>query len=472
MQARPQTRLQALESGNILRLLVSFSWPALVSTTLNMLYNVVDRVYIGQGCGADAIAALALTFPIMMVVGAVGPLIGGGSATTLSIQLGEKDMANAERTLGQMFALKILFGLIAPFVLYFVVLNPALCVMGAEKMNGETVRLARQYLAIVLPFMMSQHLAFGLSGTIRSEGAPVRSMRCMVVGCLANIVLDPVFIFGLHMGVAGAAWATNLAMLLSLAEALRYYFSGASAVRIRFRRMRIYPDLLPRVLAIGLAPFLMMLSMSLVNFSFNRAFATWSGTPLLATAYIASFGILHAVSGVFFTPAMGLQQGLGPIVGYNWGAKNYARVRRAALTGLAITMAFTVLACLLQVAFATPLAWCFARSDPELVAHGARAIRIGNACVWCIGLNVSASTYFQSVGRPRTAILLSLLRQVICLIPCVFFLPYLFPGDPIKGVWIAMPVSDMVACVASVWPWLKEMRSLRELEATSAQTVA
>ena len=472
MQTRPQTRLQALESGNILRLLVSFSWPALVSTTLNMLYNVVDRVYIGQGCGADAIAALALTFPIMMVVGAVGPLIGGGSATTLSIQLGEKDADGAERTLGQMFALKILFGLVAPFVLYFVVLEPALRVMGAGKMNPETVRLSRQYLAIVLPFMVTQHLAFGLSGAMRSEGAPVRSMRCMVLGCLANLVLDPVFIFGLHMGVAGAAWATNLAMLLSLADALRYYFGGSSAVRIRFRRMRIYPDLLPRVLSIGLAPFLMMLAMSFVNFAFNRAFATWSATPLLATTQIAAFGILHAVAGVFFTPAMGIQQGMGPVLGYNWGAKNFARVRRAALTGLAVTLGFTTLACLVQVAFATPLAWCFARSDPELIAHGARAIRIGNCCVWCIGLNVSASTYFQSVGRPRTAILLSLLRQVICLIPCVFFLPYLFPGDPIKGVWLAMPISDTVACVASVWPWLKEMRSLRKLEAAAATQTA
>jgi len=468
MQTQPSARLRALESGGIFRLLVGYSWPALVSTTLNMLYNVVDRVYIGQGCGADAIAALALTFPIMMVVGAVGPLIGGGSATTLSIQLGEKDHDGAERTLGQMFALKILFGLVAPFVLYFVVLDPALAVMGADRMNAETVALARRYLAIVLPFMMTQHLAFGLSGAMRAEGAPVRSMRCMVLGCLANFVLDPVFIFGFDMGVAGAAWATNIAMLLSLADALYYYFGGSSAVRVRFRRIRIYSDLLPRVLAIGLAPFLMMLAMSLVNFAFNRAFATWSATPVLATTCIASFGILHAVAGVFFTPAMGIQQGLGPIVGYNWGAKNFSRVRRAAKTGLCVTLAFTTAACLLQVIFAEPLAWCFARSDPELIAHGARAIRVGNCCVWCIGLNVSASTYFQSVGRPRTAILLSLLRQVICLIPCAFLLPYLFPADPIRGVWLAMPISDLVACVATVFPWMREMRSLRDLEATAA----
>lgn len=472
MAPSPPNRLTALREGPLVPLLLSFSWPAIVSMSLNMLYNVVDRIYIGQGCGADAIAGLALTFPVMLVVGAVGPLIGVGSSTEISIQLGRKAYHEAERTLGQMVALKLLFGLLAPFVLYFLVLDPAFALMGADKMTPESVRLGRLYCGLVLPFMLTQHLAFGLSGTIRAEGAPVRSMRCMVIGCVANLVLDPILIFGCHLGVAGAAWATNLAMVLSCLDALSYYFREGPVLRIRACRLRLYADLAPRVLAIGMAPFLMEVSLSCVTFAMNRAFALWSPTPRLVTSQIAAFSIWLVSGNIFFTPLMGIQQGLAPILGYNWGAKAYDRIRAILRLGFWLTSALCVGISVAQVLLAHPLAWCFARSDPLLVEHGARAISVGNCCVWIIGINVLATTYFQSIGRPATAIVLSLLRQVFCLIPCAFLLPYLFPEDPVLGIWLAMPLSDVLTALATAPTWYHEMRVLARRAAATNSAAA
>ena len=472
-------RLRELGGGRILPLLWKFAWPALVTMTLNTLYNVIDRVYIGHGCGSDAIAGLTLTFPVMMVMGAFGPLIGVGSGTIISISLGEKDMVRAERALGQCVALKLLLGVtVAPAL--FVLLDPLLHAMTGDGVNEGAVAAARLYLRINVLFHFLAHLAFGLSACMRSEGSPVSAMRCMVTGAVANLVLDPLFIFervnlrlfslpGLGLGVAGAAWATNIAMGLACLAALRHYTGGRSVVALRLRNIRVYGDLVPRVLAIGLSPFLMQFVGSTINFSLNRAFSHWSVSPAEGTAQVAAFGIFLPVSFLFFMPSMGIQQGFAPIIGYNWGARNLARVRRCLDTAVLLTTAAVVLACLSQMLLARPLAWCFAQDEPDLVRAGAFALRIGNCMIWCIGLNVAATTYFQSIGRPRTAILLSLLRQFLVLLPCVWILPRVLPRvlpvAPLLAVWISLPISDVIAFLATIPPILRERRALARQDA-------
>lgn len=472
-------RLREMGGGRILPLLWKFAWPALVTMTLNTLYNVIDRVYIGNGCGRDAIAGLAMTFPVMMVMGAFGPLIGVGSGTVISISLGEKNPARAERALGQCVALKLLLGAtVAPAL--FVFLDPILHAMAGGGVTEGALAAARLYLRINVLFHFLAHLAFGLSACMRSEGSPVAAMRCMVVGALANLVLDPLFIFervephlfgvrlfslpGLGLGVAGAAWATNIAMALACLAALRHYTGGRSVVALRLRNVRVFRDLAPRVLAIGLSPFLMQFAGSTINFSLNKAFAHWSGSPAEGTVQIAAFGIFLPVSFLFFMPSMGLQQGFAPIIGYNWGARNLARVKRCLDTAVLLTTAAVVLACLSQMLLARPLAWCFAQDEPDVVRAGSFALRVGNCMVWCIGLNVAATTYFQAIGRPRTAIVLSLLRQVIVLLPCVWILPrvlpHLLPITPLLAVWISLPISDVVAFLATIPPILRERRAL------------
>lgn len=461
---RAQEKLKDIAEGRLGPLLLKFSWPALVSMTLNALYNVVDRFYIGQGCGKDAIAGLALTFPVMMVFAAFGVLVGVGHGSLLSIKLGQGNRVDAEKTLGECVAFKlILFFLLPPLVWFN--LDRLLMATGGAACTPGAMAAAKTYLEIVLFFHVFSHLAFGLSACMRAEGSARNSMMCMVVGFGANLVLDPIFIFGFGWGVAGAAWATNIAMILSCAWALRFYLGGHSAVRMRLGRIRVYRGLAGRALGIGLAPFLQQFVGAAIQFSLTMALAKWALDQADATVQLASLGIFQAVMMIFLMPMMGVQQGVAPILGYNWGARNYGRVRGALLLGFMVTSAVCVAACVLQLAGAAPLARCFMNGDdPALLKVAAGDLRLANCMLWCIGLNVVATTYFQSIGRPNTAIVLSLLRQGICLLPCIWILPLVFP-DHTFGVWLALPVSDVLSCLTTMPPFFAHLRFLRRAEA-------
>ena len=454
-----EQRIERLAHANMWGLLAQFSWPALVSMTLNALYNVIDRFYIGQGCGMDAIAGLALTFPIMMLFAAFGIWIGVGSGALLSIKLGENDRVAAEKVLGQCVALKIAIGLVLP-PLFFLFLDPVLRWTGGENVSPQAIAYAKQYLRIVLFFQLFAHLAFGLANCIRSEGSPRKSMTCMIVGFGINLVLDPIFIFGFRWGVAGAAWATNVAMTCSCLWALFYYLRQQSIVRLRLRRIWFYPALAARAFGIGLAPFLQQFTGSVINFSMNYAFAKWAVDGEHATISIASFGIFQTVGMMCFMPMMGVQQGIGPIIGYNWGARNLPRVREAFLVGLKATSVGCFLAWAVQVFASYPLARCFVNAGDQLLLQTAtHDMRVGSCMLWLIGLNVICTTFYQSIGKPRVAILLSLLRQGICLLPCIWFLPYLLDNHTL-AIWLALPLSDTLCCLASIPVFIHEIRQL------------
>lgn len=468
-------KLEALGSGKLLPLMFRYAWPSVVTMTVHQLYNVVDRIYIGQGCGADAIAGLALTFPFMGALGAIGVLIGMGCSTILSISLGAGKMRDAERVLGQCVAMKLLFGVIFPPLLFFFGFRPLLALMAGDGATAATLAIAQRYLSITIFFNIFAHLGFGLSATMRAEGSPKQSMVCMIIGCATNILLDPLFIFreiplpltgrtlpGLGMGVAGAAWATNIAMIVTCFSALFFYLSGRSVVKMRLANIRVWRDLAPRALAIGLSPCLMQVMGAVIGFSMNHAFARWSATPEEGTIQICAYGIVGTAMFLFFIPSMGVQQGAAPIIGYNWGAKNYGRVRKTLVLGLRLTAVATFVACAGMVGFARPLARCFA-SDAPVIDAASFALRIANCMIWTIFVNVAATTYFQAVGRPRTAILLSLLRQCFCLLPIVWILPH-FMERHILAVWLAMPISDVVAQLATIVPLMREYRHLVRLQ--------
>ena len=467
-----EKKLQEMGAGKILPLVLKYAWPAVVTMTINQLYNVVDRMYIGHGCGADAIAGLTLTFPIMGALGAVGVLIGMGSSTILSIRLGAGDRAGAERALGSCVAMKLLFGATIPPLMFFFGFKPILALMAGSGTTAETLRLAHQYLSITIFFNIFAHLGFGLSATMRAEGSPTQSMRCMIAGCATNMILDPLFIFdriplpwtglaipGLGMRVAGAAWATNLSMMVTCGTALLFYARGKSAVRLRPVRIRLYRDITPKALAIGLSPCLMQIMGAIIAFSLNHAFAKWSDTPEQGTIQVSAFGIANTISFLFFIPSIGVQQGLAPIIGYNWGAGCYRRVRECLVLGLKLTSVATFMVFLGTELLPRVLARAFA-NDADVVAATVKALRVSNVFIWTIFVNVAATTYFQAIGRPRTAILLSLLRQFLCLLPLVWILPHLF-ADHILAVWLALPISDIVAQLATLPPLFREFRWLK-----------
>lgn len=490
----PDEKMKEMGSGRILPLILKYAWPAVVTMTLNQLYNVIDRIYIGHitapeniEYGKDAIAGLGLTFPIMGALAAVGVLIGMGSSTVMSIRLGAKDRHGAERALGSCVAMKLLFGLIFPPLMYFFGFRPILSLMAGKGVTPEALELARRYLEITIFFNIFAHLGFGLSAMMRAEGSPKQSMCCMIVGCVTNLILDPLFIFdsipifstglaipGLGLRVAGAAWATNISMIATCTTAFLFYLRKKSVVRLRLRRIWIYRDITPQSLAIGLSPCLMQLMGAFIMFSLNHAFAKWAGSKEAGTIFIGAFSIASTVSFCFFIPSIGIQQGTAPIIGYNWGAENYVRVKRSLKLGLKLTAVATILACGGMELFARICTKAFANDNtPEVIDTATTTIRITSAMIWSIFINVAATTYFQATGRPRISIVLSLLRQCLILLPIVWILPHFMKGHEILAVWLAMPISDIVTQIATLPPIIKEFRWLNaKIKDTTSQVIS
>ena len=429
--------------------------------SLNALYAVVDRFYIGQGCGEAAMAGLTLTFPVMMLFGAFGVFVGAGHASVLSIKLGENDFVGCEKIVGELIALKLLFFFILPPLVFFNV-DTVLNWCGGAKVSAEAFDAARVYLKIVVFSHIFSHLAFGLSALTRAEGGAVKSMMSLVVGFGANLVLDPIFIFGFGMGIAGAAWATVIAMAASFLWALRYYLNGGTVVLLRWWRIGFYRDLLWRTTAIGFAPFLQNLLGAAINVSLAAAFAKWAMDEQSATTQIASLGVFQSVMILTIMPVMGAQQGLQPIFGYNWGARNYRRVKDTLVLGYWVTTVLCILACAIQVIppFPRILASMFVTSDnPALLSIAAHDLTVSNCMIWMIGINVVATTYFQSIGHPWTAVVLSTLRQGVILIPCIWILPQ-FMANHTLAVWLALPISDILCQLATVPPFFLHLRFL------------
>ena len=275
-------QLEELASGRLGPLLLKYSWPALVTMSLNALYAVVDRFYIGHGCGEAAMAGLTLVFPIMLLLGAFGVFVGAGHSAVLSIRLGEGDRVACEKLLGQLVAIKLIFFFLLPPLIYFN-LDTVLGWCGGGGVSAAALAAAKRYLKIVLFSHLFSHLAFGFSAMMRAEGSALRSMTAMCVGFGVNLVLDPIFIFGLDLGIAGAAWATNIAMVASFLTALTYYLGGSSIVKLRLARIRLYPRLLAKPCGIGFAPFLQQLLGAFINVALPAAFAKWAADEAAAT---------------------------------------------------------------------------------------------------------------------------------------------------------------------------------------------
>ena len=478
---RRSDTLAELAKGSLGRLLFKYSWPALVAMSLNALYAVVDRAFIGHGCGVDAMAGVQLAMPVMMLLTAFGPLIGVGHSAVLSIKLGEGDKTTCEKLVGQTVALKIaLYAVLIPLLYHY--LDGILALCGADQVTPQAHAEARRYLQIILASHLFSHLAFGLSALQRAEGGAIRSMFCMIVGFGVNLVLDPILIFGFDfslftfhfslrsLGVAGAAWATNIAMAASCLWAFGYYWRGKTVVRLRLRRIGFYPALMFRALSIGLAPFLQQLMSAIIVASLQLAFTRWMPDAASRTAEIASLGVFSGALILIIMPVLGCQQGLQPILGYNWGARNYRRVLAAFWLGFWTTTILTFVAFVVQVVppFPTWLARMFVESgEPEIIALAAHDLQLANCMIWCISINVTATTYFQAIGRPWMAVSLSMLRQGVVMLPIIWLMPYLLDDKPF-AIWLSMPVSDVVCNVVTILPLALHLRFLARVRTRTA----
>ena len=442
------------------KLLVTMSVPMMISMFIQALYNAVDSMFVAR-LSEDALTAVSLALPIQNLMIALAVGTGVGVNALVSRSLGEGNRRRAEKAANVQVFIDLIYAILCVGVgLLF-----SRRFFQSQTDVESIIDYGAQYVSIITIFSLGMFQAQGLEKLLIATGNATPSMISQALGAILNIILDPIFIFAFGMGVAGAAWATNIAMACSCAWALWYYRPGHSAVRLRWRRIGFYRAYLAKACGIGLSPALQQLAGSLVNVSLQLAFAYWAVDEASATAQIASLGIFQMVTMSFVMPLMGVQQGVAPVMGYNWGARNFRRVREALFLGLKTSTAVVSLAAALQVFASVPVVRLFTDGkDAAFVSLAAGDLRVSNCMLWCIGLNVVTTTYFQAIGRPRTAILLSLLRQVICLIPCIWLLPYLARATglcaPATAIWLAMPISDVLACLATVPPFLSHARFL------------
>ena len=452
-----------LGTERIRKLLMQYAVPAVVAMTASSLYNMVDSIFIGHGVGPLAISGLALTFPLMNLAAAFGSLVGVGAATLISMRLGQRDYATAQRVLGNVVMLNLLlgvgFGLVA-----LLFLDPILYFFGA---SDATIGYAREYMTVILLGNVITHMYLGLNSVLRASGHPRKAMYATINTVIINTILDPIFIYGFGWGIRGAAIATVLAQIISLVWQFRLLSDRSELIHFRRGIYRLRRRIVRDVLAIGMSPFLMNLTACFIVILINKGLKTYGGDLM-----IGAYGIVNRLAFVFVMIVMGVNQGMQPIAGYNFGARQYDRVLRVLKLTIVCAVGITT-AGFLVGEFAPRLAVSLFTSDEELIRLSVEGMRIVFIFFPIIGFQMVATNFFQSIGMAGKAIFMSLSRQLLFLMPGLIFLPRFFevstPWDGSWGVWCAMPLSDFLATVVAFFMLTHQLRKFRaELSARSA----
>ena len=435
-------RIHLLSNERIPKLLLHYAIPAVVGTMVNALYSVVDRIFIGQGVSEFAITGLALTFPILLFVQAFGMLIGVGASSRVSILLGEGKHDKAENILSNALLLTIVTQVLTlePVMIW---LEDILRALGA---NDRTLPFAYDYLKIMIPGNIFSTLCFSFNAIMRASGYPYKAMITMLIGAGLNTVLDALFIYGFGWGIEGAAWATVIAMAVSAAFVMQHFLDKKSEVQFHKRNMRFSMEQIMAILSIGMAPFFLQLLSSGIAFLINSTLAEYAGSPLMADRAVGAYGIINSIALVGFMFMLGIAQGMQPIVGYNYGARAMRRVRQTFNICAAVNLSIGLLVTVIALSAPRLLASMFT-SSPEMIEASADALR---CCIYgfaFVGFQVTATQFFQSIGFGGKAMLLSLSRQTLFLIPALFGFPLLWGS---KGVWVALPFSDICAGVLGI----------------------
>ena len=432
------------------RLLWDYSLPAVVGMLVMSLYNVIDRIFIGRGVGADAIAGLAITFPVMNVAAALGVLIGAGGASRTSIMLGQRDLRGAEQVLGNSLVL-ILINATVYLTCFAVWLDDILIAFGA---SHATLPYARDFMLYILPGMLMMNISFSFNNIMRASGYPMRAMVTMFIGAGVNVVLAPIFIFVLGWGIKGAAIATDIAMTVSAIFVMWHFFMPDSTVRFKRGIYRLRWHIVIGIVGIGAAPAVVNAASSAINAIINTTLYRYGGDAAVGAA-----GIFTTYTSLICTVVVGLCQGMQPVIGYNYGAGLLDRMRRTFWLAVAVASAFTVVGCAFGLIFPRWIAMAFT-VDANLIDVTVRGLSLALLMFWVVGFQIISTTFFQSIGKAAKSIFLSLTRQVLFLIPLLLLLPGRLGLD---GVWLSFPASDLLATlVTTVMIWW-ELRTLDRL---------
>ena len=452
----------ALELGTkpVGKLLMQYAIPAIIAMTASSLYNMVDSIFIGQGVGPLAISGLAITFPLMNLSAAFGAAVGVGASTFISVKLGQKDYDTAKHILGNTMTLNLIMGLGVGLVC-LLFLDPILRFFGA---SDQTITYARDYMVIILLGNVITHMYFGLNAVLRAAGKPKHAMSATIFTVVLNTLLDPLFIYTFGLGIKGAAYATVLAQSLALIWQL-YTFSRPKEL-LHFMRgiFRLQSSIIRNIIAIGLSPFSMNVCACIVVILINNSMVHY-GSDLAVGAY----GIANKVAFIFVMINMGVNQGMQPIAGYNYGAMRYDRLMKVVKYSIIAATAIMTTGFIIAMTIPGTCARLFT-TDPTLIDLSAKGIRYIMVAFPVVGYQMVVSNFFQSIGKAKISIVLSLSRQLLILLPLLLVLPTMFG---INGVWVSMPVSDTLSAFMAAWIMIVYMRKFKKQhnEITNEQKV-
>ena len=439
-----------LGTEKIGRLLMKYAGPAIIAMTASSLYNIIDSIFIGHGVGPLAISGLAVTFPLMNLSAAFGTLVGVGASTIMSVLLGQKNYDEANKVLGNVVVLNIIVGLVfMSTALLF--LDPILYFFGASE---STIGYAREYMQVILYGNVVTHLYLGLNSLLRASGNPKMAMYLTIMTVILNVILAPLFIFALDMGIRGAALATVIAQLVALAVILRYFSNQERLLHFRKGIFKVDTRIARDSLSIGLAPFLMNSAACLVTLFINQQMKSYGGD--LA---IGAYGIVNRISFLFIMINMGLNQGMQPIAGYNYGARKYSRVREVYMKTVKYATFVVLIGFVVSIACPHAAVSVFT-SDEELISLAAKGLTVMNLMLPLVGFQMVTSNLFQCLGMINKSIILSMSRQLLFLIPLLYLLPLALDS---KGIWLSFPISDFLAALVTFIMLLGLLKKLKKL---------
>lgn len=432
----------------ISKLLYKFSVPAIIGMTVNALYNVVDRIFIGNSpdLGANGLAAITICFPAMIIIMSVGILLGQGGATLFSISLGKGDNETADKTLGNATSMLLILGAIIT-IFGSLFLDKLLILFGAS----ETVLpFAKEYMRIIFIGTLFQVIGMGMNNFLRSDGKPKLSMATMFIGAGINIILDPILIYGFRMGMSGAAIATITSQFISMIWSVHHFLKKDALHRIQKKYLKLDFKLCKEIIALGMPGFILQLANSSLALLLNSYLLKYGGD-----IGVSAMGIVNSLMTLLILPVIGLNQGLQPIVSFNYGAQRYDRVKKAVKLAIVAGVSITTIGFILSHLVPNILVSMFNR-EPELLKSGVHALKVWTLCLPVAGFQIIAANFFQAIGMPKRAMLLTLMRQVIALMPCIVILA---PIMGIDGILFAAPIADALSAFVTTiffFPFIKK----------------
>lgn len=434
MEKTGLSRAQELGTKPVGKLLLQYALPSIVAMTASSLYNMVDSIFIGHGVGSLAISALAVCFPFMNLSAAFGTLVGVGASALISVQLGQKNYGLAKHVFGNVITLNIIIGIIFT-VLSLIFLDPILYFFGASE---DTLPYAHQYMTINIYGNIITHMYFGMNGVLRASGHPKAAMIATINTVIINTILDPIFIFAFGWGIQGAACATLLAQVISMCWQIKIFTNKNEILHFTHGIYKLDSTIVKRIFAVGMSPFLMNLASCLIIIFINKGLKQYGGD-----LSIGAYGIVNRITFIFAMLVMGMNQGMQPIAGYNFGARQFHRVTHVLKLTIYYATAVMIIGFMVGELFPGSASRMFT-NDEELISISIKGMRIIFIFFPVIGFQMVTANFFQSIGMAGKAIFLSLTRQLIFLLPCLIILPMFMQCD---GIWWSMPISDLLASI-------------------------